>query len=325
MKKILLTILIIVIVAIAALLSYVKFALPNVGSASDLHVVITPERVQHGEYLANHVSLCMDCHSTRDWSKFSGPMIPGTNGKGGELFDEKLGFPGIFYSKNITPANIKDWTDGEIFRTITTGEDKFGNALFPVMPYHYYGKMDKEDIYDIIAYIRSLLPIENKVPDRKIDFPMNFIVNTIPSKASFVIKPPKSDTIKYGAYLVNAAACMECHTPVKKGQIIPKLAFSGGRDFHMPNGVVNSANITPDKTTGIGGWTAEEFVTRFKAYVNPANLPTMTANDVNTVMPWSMLGGMDTSDLRSIYAYLQTIKPIKNEVVHFVSSKDEKK
>ena len=325
MKKVLITILIIVIVAIAALLSYVKFALPNVGDAPDLHVDITPQRVQHGEYLANHVSLCMDCHSTRDWSKYSGPMTPGTNGKGGELFNEKLGFPGTFYSKNITPANIKDWTDGEIFRTITTGEDKFGNALFPVMPYHYYGKMDKEDIYDIIAYIRSLPPIENKVPDRSIDFPMNFIVNTIPEKASFVVKPPKSDTIKYGAYLVNAAACMECHTPVKKGQVIPELAFSGGRDFHLANGVVNSANITPDKATGIGGWTAEQFVARFKAYENPANLPTMTATDVNTIMPWTMLGGMDTSDLISIYAYLQTLKPINHEVVHFVSEKDEKK
>src|SRR5665213_1849553 len=73
----------------------------------------------------------------------------------------------------------------EIFMTITTGVDKYGKALFPVMPYHYYGKMDKEDIYDIIAYIRSLPPIENKTPDRSIDFPMNFIVNTIPTKASF--------------------------------------------------------------------------------------------------------------------------------------------
>jgi cytochrome c2 len=322
MKKVLLTILIIVIVLIAAVASYVKFALPDVGPAPDLHVAITPERVQHGAYLANHVSLCMDCHSTRDWKKFSGPMIEGTNGKGGEFFDEKMGFPGKFYAKNITPANIKDWTDGEIFRTITTGVDKFGNALFPVMPYHYYGKMDKEDIYDIIAYIRSLPPIENETPDRSIDFPMNFIVNTIPVKASLVQKPPKSDTIKYGAYLVNAAACMECHTPVKKGQIIPELAFSGGRDFKMPHGEVNSANITPDKTTGIGGWTAEEFVARFKAYSIPSNLPELTSNEVNTVMPWSMLAGMDTSDLRSIYAYLKTLKPVKKEVVHFVESKE---
>ena len=324
MKKVLLTILIIVVVVIAGGASYLKFALPDVGAATDLKIDITPERVQHGEYLANDVTLCMDCHSTRDWTKFSGPMVAGTNGKGGELFDEKVGFPGTFYSKNITPANIKDWTDGEIFRAVTTGVDKFGNALFPVMPYHNYGKMDKEDVYDIIAYIRSLPPIENSTPDRTIDFPMNFIVNTIPVKASFTEKPPKSDTIKYGAYLVNAAACEECHTKVNKGQIIPELAFSGGRDFHMPNGVVNSANITPDKGTGIGGWTAEQFVARFKAYTNPANTPVMGSTDVNTIMPWTMLAGMDTSDLRSIYAYLQTLKPIKNEVVHFVAAKDGK-
>lgn len=321
MKKVLLTILIIVILLIVGVASYVKFGLPNVGAAPDLHIALTPERVAHGAYLANHVTLCMDCHSTRDWTKFSGPMEFGTNGKGGELFDEKVGFPGKFYAKNITPANIRDWTDGEIFRTITTGVDKYGNALFPVMPYHYYGKMDKEDIYDIIAYIRSLPPIENKTPDRSIDFPMNFIVNTIPAKASFTQKPLKSDTIPYGAYLVNAAACMECHTPVNKGQIIPGKEFGGGRVFQMPNGKVYSANITPDKSSGIGNWTEDQFVTRFIAYENPANEPKLDSKEVNTIMPWTMLAGMDTSDLRSIFRYLQTVKPIRNQVEHFVAEK----
>jgi cytochrome c2 len=321
MKKILLTVLLIIIIIVAGVASYVKFALPSVGAPENLQIAVTPERVSHGEYLANHVTLCMDCHSTRDWSRFSGPMEPGTNGKGGERFDQKMGFPGVFYSKNITPANIKNWTDGEIFRAITTGVDKDGNALFPVMPYHYYGKMDKEDIYDIIAYIRTLAPIENKTPDHSIDFPMNFIINTIPVKASLVQKPPKSDTLKYGAYLVNAAACMECHTQVDKGQVIPSLAFSGGRLFEMPNGKVYSANITSDKTTGIGSWTADQFVTRFKTYADPANVTQISKSDVNTIMPWTMFAGMDTSDLRSIYAYLQTVKPIKNEVVHFVANK----
>ena len=321
MKKILLTILIVVILIIAIAATYVKVGLPSVGDPPDLHVAITPERVEHGSYLANHITLCMDCHSTRDWSKFSGPMVPETNGKGGEFFDQNMGFPGKFYSKNITPANIKDWTDGEIFRTITTGVDKFGNALFPVMPYHYYGKMDKEDIYDIIAYVRSLRPIDNATPERSIDFPMNFIVNTIPVKASFVQKPPKSDTVKYGAYLVNAAACMECHTQVDKGQVIPSLAFSGGRVFKMPNGELRSANITSDKSSGIGNWTAEEFVTRFKTYADPANIVAVDSNEMNTIMPWTMFAGMDTSDLRSIFAYLQTVKPIKNEVTHFVAAK----
>jgi|SRR5665647_376829 len=324
MKKILLTILLVVVIIIAGLAAYVKFALPNVGPAPDLKIAATSERIEHGEYLANHVTVCMDCHSTRDWSHFAGPLEAGTLGKGGEYFGEEQGFPGKFYSKNITPANIKDWTDGEIFRMITTGVDKYGKALFPVMPYLYYGKMDKEDIYDIIAYIRSLHPIENKTPDHSIDFPMNFIVNTIPAKASLVQKPPKSDTVKYGAYLVNAAACMECHTQVKRGQIIPELAFGGGREFEMPNGIVRSANITPDLVTGIGEWTESVFLARFKAYTDSANLPLLTTDKVNTVMPWAMYAGMDSSDLRSIYSYLRTVKPIKNQVAHFTLGKSKK-
>lgn len=324
MKKVLLIILILLVVIVAGVASYVKFGMPNVGEPEDLHITSTPERVQRGQYLANHVTLCMDCHSTRNWKKFSGPMIPGTDGKGGERFDQKMGFPGVFYSKNITPANISDWTDGEIFRAITTGVDKFGNALFPVMPYHYYGQMDKEDVYDIIAYIRTLRPIENKTPDHQVDFPMNFILNTIPVKASFTKIPARSDTVKYGAYLVNAGACMECHTQVNKGQIIPELAFSGGRIFQMPNGDAVSANISPDKETGIGNWTAEQFVTRFKTYSDPKNITEMGAKDINTIMPWTMYAGMDTSDLRSIYAYLQTVKPIKNQVTHFVAISDSK-
>lgn len=318
MKKIFLTILVLLVVVLGIAISYVKIGLPNVGDAPDLKIDMTPQRVQHGEYLANHVTLCMDCHSSRDWTRFSGPLVPGTNGKGGEMFDEKMGFPGKFFAKNITPLKLKDWTDGEIFRTITTGVNKSGDALFPVMPYHYYGKMDKEDIYDIIAYIRTLPSIDNEIPARSVNFPMNFILNTIPAKASLVEKPSRSDTIKYGAYMVNSAACMECHTQVKQGQIIPELSFSGGREFNMGNGSVFSANITPDDATGIGSWSAEQFVARFKAYKDSANFPVINSKKVNTIMPWVMMAGMDTSDLRSIYAYLHTLKPVKNTVTHFV-------
>jgi len=47
----------------------------------------------------------------------------------------------------------------------------------------------------------------------------------------------------------------------------------------------------------------------------------MGAKDINTIMPWTMFAGMDTSDLRSIYAYLQTVKPMNNKVTHFVARK----
>jgi hypothetical protein len=75
----------------------------------------------------------MDCHSTRDWNLLSGPIIPGTEGKGGDIFPEEGGFTGNFYSSNITPAGIQDWTDGELYRLITTGVKKDGEPIFPIL------------------------------------------------------------------------------------------------------------------------------------------------------------------------------------------------
>ncbi len=170
-----------VVVLVGGLLTYVKTALPNVGAPEDITVERTPERIERGRYLAHSVTICMDCHSTRDWSKFSGPLTEGTLGKGGDRFDQTVDMPGVFYAKNITPAGIERYTDGELFRIITTGVNKDGKAIFPLMPYPYYGRMDPEDIYSIIAYVRTLEPITNPVPDSEPDFPMNFILNTIPT------------------------------------------------------------------------------------------------------------------------------------------------
>jgi hypothetical protein len=97
-------------------------------------------------------------------------LVAGSFGKGGELFDEKFDFPGSFRARNITPAGISRYTDGELFRVITTGVTKEGKAMFPVMPYHNYGRMDEEDIKSIIAYIRSLPAITNEVPESKLIF-----------------------------------------------------------------------------------------------------------------------------------------------------------
>jgi len=67
-------------------IAYLKWALPNVGPAPELTIEITPERLERGKYLANHVMLCMDCHAERDWNLFSGPPQPGTEGAGGDRF-----------------------------------------------------------------------------------------------------------------------------------------------------------------------------------------------------------------------------------------------
>lgn len=318
-RKIALWIIAVLVILIGSTLLYLKFALPNIDAAPEMKVEMTPERIARGEYLANHVAVCIDCHSQRDWSRFSGPPKEGTYGMGGDLFDQKFGFPGAYYAKNITPAGISYYTDGELFRTITTGVDKHGKALFPVMPFHYYGQMDIEDVESIIAYIRTLKPIENPVPPSKSDFPMSFIINTIPHKAHFTKLPEKIDTVNYGKYLTNAASCIECHTQFEKGSLVEGTEFGGGRQFTFPDGsVLTSSNISPDMETGIGRWDEQAFVNLFRARVDSAAMNMkVNAGEFNSIMPWTMYGKMNEEDLKAIFAYLKTVKPVKNSVVKF--------
>lgn len=317
-KKIVIITVISLFIVVAGLLGYVKVALPDVGPVEELKVDITPERLERGKYLANHVTVCIDCHSERDWSLFSGPLKKGKIGSGGEKFDHGAGFPGEVYSPNITPHSLKDWTDGELFRAITAGVKKDGSAIFPLMPYQSYGRMDKEDIYSIIAYIRTLPEQVSEMPERRLDFPLNFIVNTIPKKATPQTKPSSDDQIEYGAYLVNSAGCGECHTKKDGASPVEGMEFAGGMNFGLPSGEVLSANITPDIETGIGKWTKDQFLSRFKAYADSSYQPTKVGeSDFQTVMPWLMYSGMKNSDLEAIYTYLKTVKPVKNKVIKF--------
>lgn len=304
---------------IVGVYGYIMNFKPDVGDAPDLTVEITPETIARGSYLANSVCVCMDCHSTRDWSLYSGPIKEGSLGAGGERFDRTMGFPGVYYSKNITPHGISNWTDGELYRVITTGVGKDGEPLFPVMPYHYYGRMATEDIQAIIAYIRTLPAINSKVPEREVDAPFNIIMRLIPAKATPAARvPDPSNTVAYGKYMTNASGCAECHTPVKDGQIIPDSMFAGGRTFDMPFGALTSPNITPHET-GLGIWDKAMFVNKFKQYQDSNyHSPTLAPTDFNTIMPWMMYSTMKDSDLEAIYDYLQTVKPINNAVVKFV-------
>ncbi|NUQ82071.1 MAG: c-type cytochrome [Bacteroidetes bacterium] len=319
MKKVILYVVVALVVLIAGAIGSLFLFFPAVGPSPELTVEVTPERVKRGEYLANSVSVCMDCHSTRDWTKFSGPLEPGSLGKGGEAFTKAMGFPGDYYAPNITPAGIGEWSDGDIYRALTAGVKKDGEPIFPVMPFHAYGKMDQEDIYSIIAYLRTLPSIENKVPASSSDFPFNLILRTLPAEGTPSPLPPATDTLAMGEYLFNAAACTDCHTPVDdKGAPLPGMYLAGGRAFPMPSGTVRSANLTSDKKTGIGTWTASQFVSRFKAYADSSYQPhTVAEGQFQTVMPWVMYASMTEADLTAMFRFLQTVPPVSQSVTRF--------
>ncbi|MFZ4619157.1 MAG: c-type cytochrome [Bacteroidota bacterium] len=311
-------------VIIVCLVAYLNFAFPKVSSPQSLTVEATPARLERGAYLVNHVVGCIDCHSTRDWTKFAGPIIPGTEGKGGEKFDKATAnFPGTIYAKNITPFNLKNWSDGELYRLITSGVTKDGKAIFPLMPYPAYAKMDPEDVKAVIAYLRTLPEVPSEAyPESQLDFPLNLIVKTIPKDAADpMIIPSKKDTMAYGKYLVTIAACTDCHTPMDdKGGRLPGMDFAGGMEFQNPltGDVVRSANITQSIETGIGGWTEEIFVEMFTQYRDSVSRnKNVNAGELNTAMPWMLFSGLKDDDIIAIYRFLKTVPPVEHRVEKF--------
>ncbi len=157
---------------------------PDVPPPEDVKVAATPERLARGEYLVENVVGCVVCHAERDLTKYSGPVVDGTKGKGGQRFGFGLE-PFVIYTKNITPAGIGEWTDGELIRAITAGVSRDGTPLFPLMPYPHYAKMAREDVEAIVAYLRTL-PARagaSELPARQLNFPLPLVVRTIPDGA----------------------------------------------------------------------------------------------------------------------------------------------
>jgi len=277
--------------------------------------------LKRGEYLVQHVSMCLDCHSQRDFTKYTGPVIPGTEGMGGEVFDQKhLGVPGTVYARNITsdPENgIGAWTDDEVLRAVTQGISKKGDTLFPIMPYATFNHMAKDDLLAIIAYIRTLKANKNKVPARELMVPIGMVypAQALQPSVDGNVRPPESDQLKYGEYLTNMALCSDCHTPMTK-EGAPDFAkmYAGGFLFNMETFKVNSANLTPDSTTGLGTWNEERFMNKFLPMREEKNY-NMDPGKQNTMMPITAYAGMKDSDLKAIYAYLHNVvKPVKNLV-----------
>ncbi|HXB98525.1 MAG TPA: cytochrome C, partial [bacterium] len=270
----------------------------------------------------------------RDWSTYGHPIKPGTLGMGGEpIFDARLGLPGTLHPKNITPYGLKDTTDGELVRVMRTGVRKNGEPLFPFMPYQGFAQMSQEDLYSIVAYLRSLPPIPNDVDDHKLVFPVNVIVHTIPKDApAYPAQPDPKDTVAYGKYLVTMGSCMACHTPVDAHhQPLAGMDFAGGQEFpyldshwqrHPGGGVLRVPNITPDQDTGIGRWTRRDFIARFAAWRGKAGEAQMRKLDLDKgdyleLMPYREYSGMTDQDLGAIYDYLRTVPAVKNQVTRF--------
>ena len=132
------------------------------------------------------------------------------------------------------------------------------------------------------------------------------MVKGTPKPVSIPAPPPdRSNTLVYGKYLSDAAGCQDCH-----GETL-----AAGNVFTFPPLKVISANISPDRETGIGKWTEKDFmdkVASYREYV--VSGPPVAGPDSFTVMPWLSLAQFADDDLRAIYAYIHSLPPVKQSI-----------
>jgi mono/diheme cytochrome c family protein len=266
--------------------------------------------IARGKGLVFGAAHCADCHAPADRvaQAEKGEEVPLS---GGQVFELPIG---RIYPPNITPhaTGILNQTDGEIARALRFGVRNNGTALFDFMPFH---NTSDEDLTAIISFLRSQPGVENNVPKNK----KNLLGKAV---TAFLLKPvgpagpvPPSvitdTTVEYGSYLANSVAnCRGCHTnrDLMSGAFIGK-DFAGGfkMDTRTDSGTyyITTPNLTPDATGRITGWTEERFIERFR----------MGRIIPQSHMPWGPFSRMTDGQLKAIYKFLQTVKPVQNKVI----------
>lgn len=125
-------------------------------------------------------------------------------------------------------------------------------------------------------------------------------VTYFPSYPAINAQGKDLEQIKRGEYLVKAGDCIACHTnTLKKGP-----AFAGGLPMQTPFGTIYTTNITPDKETGIGHWTEEQFIKAMREGISPSG------HYYYPAFPYIYFNKVAIEDLKAIKAYLDAIPPV---------------
>lgn len=254
--------------------------------------------MQRGAYLVRGIVACGNCHTPKGPD---GAPIESQELAGGFTIELPV-FRAV--ASNITPdkeTGIGSWTDQEIIDAIRNGRRPDGTIIGPPMPIEFYRSMSDSDVKAIVAYLRSVKPVKNKVARSVYRIPLP---PTYGPTVTHVSAPPPAPNAAYGRYLADIAHCMECHTPFVKGQLVRAKWGAGGRELPaIPEGVIVSPNITPANPDGIAHWTDAQVKAAIQHGVRPDGrrlVPLMAFDWYRTV---------DDRDMTALVAYLRQLRP----------------
>lgn len=260
----------------------------DVAAATGLHVTKDPAQIARGQHLVTAVAKCSDCH---------------TEDLGGKKFID--GGPlGTIYASNLTAGRggaLAGYTDAQLEAAIRHGVRPDGRGIM-IMPSDEYQGLSNEDVSAIIAYLRSLRPVDREhgksylgplgralyatgklpvIPAERMD-------HTLASRTA----PPVGPTREYGQYLVSVGGCRGCHGPNLVGGPSPEP------------GAPAAANITP--AGPIGQWSEADFTRALRTGTRP------DGSKLKDFMPWRSMARHTDDELHAIWLYLQTVPPVQS-------------
>jgi mono/diheme cytochrome c family protein len=282
----------------------------------DIHASSDSAVIARGKYLVMGPAHCAGCHAAPGSEKLvdKGEEVPL---QGGRVFALP---PGNFYPSNITPdetTGIGKLKDEEIARALRYGVGHDGRNMIDIMPFH---NTSDEDMVAILSYLRASKPVKHET--KKTEHTMlgkmifSFALKPVGPEGEVMKTVQRDSTAEYGKYLAfSVANCRGCHTnrDLQTGAFVGE-PFAGG--FVMDEGegteyLYTTPNITTSKTSRIHGWSEERFIQRFREGRKVEGSP----------MPWGPFSRLDEVDLKAIYRYLQTIKPVDVEYTDMIKKK----
>jgi Cytochrome c. len=238
--------------------------------------------IERGHHLVLAVGKCVACHG---------------DNLGGKLGSDNFVFARLA-SANLTRGKGgigQTFSDSDYVRSIRYGVRPDGKPVI-FMPSDHFNSFSDADLGAIIAYIKTVPPVDAIFPPRRIgpimriislvaDFPL-IPAAKIDRKAPRAAVVQQGVTLEYGHYLVKTGACAGCHNPNLSG---------GGKVDGVP-----AANLTP---TGIGKWSEADFTKALRAGIRP------DGRILSAVMPWPYTRNLTDDEIRAMWMYVQTVQP----------------